>query len=171
MNDAVEAANKNIKRILEKMIDTYKDWHEKLPFALLTYKTSIRTSIRATPFSLVYGMEAVLPIEVKIPSLRVLMEIKLDEAEWVQNRFEQLNLIEETLNTQLWTNHDNRGKWMPNWESSYVVKKAFSGGALILTEMNRDELPNPVKLEESFSKNERMTPNGRIVTRIKRDDF
>ena len=42
-----------------------------------------------------YGMEAVLPVEVEIPSLRVLMEAKLTEAEWCQTRFDQLNLIEE----------------------------------------------------------------------------
>ncbi|PKI67249.1 hypothetical protein CRG98_012355 [Punica granatum] len=35
-----------------------KDWHEMLPYALLAYWTSIRTSIGATPYSLVYGMEA-----------------------------------------------------------------------------------------------------------------
>ena len=35
------------------------------------------------------------PIEVEIPSLRVIMEAKLSEAEWVQNMFDQLNLIEE----------------------------------------------------------------------------
>ncbi|KAA3479531.1 RNA-directed DNA polymerase (Reverse transcriptase), Ribonuclease H [Gossypium australe] len=81
MNGAVEAANKNIKKIVGKMTETYRDWHEKLPFALYAYRTSVRTSTGATPFSLVYGMEAVLPIEVKIPSLRVLSELKLDEAE------------------------------------------------------------------------------------------
>ncbi|EOY32243.1 RNA-directed DNA polymerase (Reverse transcriptase), Ribonuclease H [Theobroma cacao] len=82
MNGAVEAANKNIKRIIEKMTDIYKDWHEKLPFALHAYRTTVRTSTGATPFSLVYGMEAVLPIEVEIPSLRVLKEVQLEEAEW-----------------------------------------------------------------------------------------
>ena len=46
-------------------------------------------------------MEVVLPIEVEIPSLRVIMEAKLTEAEWVQNRFEQLNLIEEKRMTAL----------------------------------------------------------------------
>ena len=40
-------------------------------------------------------MEAVLPIEVEIPSLRVLKEVELEEAEWIQARYEQLNLIEE----------------------------------------------------------------------------
>ncbi|WJX28344.1 hypothetical protein P8452_17080 [Trifolium repens] len=95
MNGAVEAANKNIKKILQKMVKTYKDWHEMLPFALHGYRTSVRTSTGETPFSLVYGMEAVLPIEVEIPSMRVLMETKLEEAEWVQSRFDQLNLIDE----------------------------------------------------------------------------
>ena len=40
-------------------------------------------------------MEVVLPIEVEIPSLRVIMETKLSEAEWVQKRFEKLNFIKE----------------------------------------------------------------------------
>ena len=40
-------------------------------------------------------MEAVLPIKVEIPSLRVLKEVELEEAKWVQARYEQLNLIEE----------------------------------------------------------------------------
>ena len=95
MNGAVEVANKNVKKIVAKMTNTYKDWHEKLPFALHAYRTAVRTSTGATPFSLVYGMEAVLPIEVEIPSLRILMEAKLEEAEWVQARYDQLNLIEE----------------------------------------------------------------------------
>ena len=77
------------------MTDTYKNWHEKLPFSLHAYRTAIRTSAEAIPFSLVYGMEAVLLIEVEIPSLRVLMEAKLEEVEWVQARYDQLNLIEE----------------------------------------------------------------------------
>ena len=80
MNGAIEAANKNVKKIMAKMTDTYKDWHKKLPFSLHAYRTSVKTSTRVTPFSLVYRMEAVLPIEVEIPSLRVLMEAKLEEA-------------------------------------------------------------------------------------------
>ncbi|XP_017979863.1 PREDICTED: uncharacterized protein LOC108662792 [Theobroma cacao] len=95
MNGVVEATNKNIKMIIEKMTDVYKDWHEKLPFVLHVYRTIIRTSTRATPFSLVYGMEAVLPIEVEIPALSVLKEVQLEEAKWVNTCYEQLNLIEE----------------------------------------------------------------------------
>ena len=45
------------------MTVTYKDWHEMLPFALHVYRTTARTSTGATLFSLVYGMEAVLPAQ------------------------------------------------------------------------------------------------------------
>ena len=55
----------------------------------------MRTSTGATPYSLAYGMEAVLPIEVEIPSLRILREAKLEEAEWVEDHCTQLNLIDE----------------------------------------------------------------------------
>ncbi|PKI60084.1 hypothetical protein CRG98_019519 [Punica granatum] len=84
MNGAVEVANKNIKKIIEKMTVNYKDWYEMLSYALLAYRTSIRTSTGATPYSLVYGMEAVLPIEVEIPSMRILAEAELEEAEWAK---------------------------------------------------------------------------------------
>ncbi|RDY11540.1 hypothetical protein CR513_03784, partial [Mucuna pruriens] len=55
MNGAVEATNKNIKKIVQKMGVTYKEWHDMLPYALHEYRTSIQTSIGATPYSLVYG--------------------------------------------------------------------------------------------------------------------
>jgi hypothetical protein len=91
----MEAANKNIKKIIQKMIVTYKDWYEMLSFALHAYRTTIRTSTGTTPYSLVYRMEAVMPLKVEIPSLRVLMDSKLEKAEWAKVRYEQLNLISE----------------------------------------------------------------------------
>ena len=83
MNGDVEAANKNIKKIISKMVVSYNDWHEMLPFTLHGYRTSVCTSIGATPFSLVYGMKAVLPVEVEIPYLHVIMETKFLKVEWV----------------------------------------------------------------------------------------
>jgi len=38
---------------------------------------------------------------------------------------------------------DHRGKWTPNYEGLYVVKKAFSGGELVFTRMDGEELPLP----------------------------
>ncbi|XP_070045480.1 uncharacterized protein [Nicotiana tomentosiformis] len=86
MKGVVEAANKNIKRILRKIVDNHRQWHEKLPFDLLGYRTTMRTSIGETPYMLVYGTEAVIPARVEIPSLRVIQEAKLDDVEWIQIR-------------------------------------------------------------------------------------
>ena len=91
----VEAANKNVKNILAKMVVIYKDWVKKLPFALWGYRTSIYASTRATPYILVYGSEVVLPIEMKIQSLRVLVETKVLEKDWATARYGQLALIDE----------------------------------------------------------------------------
>ena len=77
------------------MTDTYKDWHKLVPFALCAYCTSIHTSMGAISYSLVYGMEAVLPAEVEIPSLKILSQIKMSEAEWGHSRYEQLNMIDK----------------------------------------------------------------------------
>ena len=87
-NGAVEATNKNIKRILRKMVETSRDWSEKIPFALWAYRTSFRTSTGATPYSLVYGIEAVLPVEIEMGSLRVTLEHQIYETEWAQSRFD-----------------------------------------------------------------------------------
>ena len=94
-NGAVEAANKNIKRILQRIIETSQDWSEKLPFALWAYRTSFRTFIGATPYSLVYGMETVLPVEIEMGSLRVALKQHISEVDWAQARLDQLNLLYE----------------------------------------------------------------------------
>ena len=59
------------------------------------YRTSAQTSTGATPYSLGYGMEVVLPIEVQIPSLRIMKDAGLNEDDWNQTRLDHLNLIDE----------------------------------------------------------------------------
>ena len=87
-NEAIESANKNVKVILEKTTERYRDWADKLPFALWGYRTSIWTSTRMTLYSLVYGMETVLLAEIEVESLRIILESKIPKAEWVKSRYE-----------------------------------------------------------------------------------
>ena len=152
-----------------------------LPFALHGRRTSARASTGATPYSLVYGMEAVLPIEVQIPSLRIMKDAGLSKEYWIQTRLDQLNLIDEKRLTAICHGQtyqkrmikafnkkvrrqeyqvgdlvikriilpqgDPRGKWTPTYEGPFVVKNIFSGGAVILTTMNGDDLPHPVNAD------------------------
>nr|XP_009780645.1 PREDICTED: uncharacterized protein K02A2.6-like [Nicotiana sylvestris] len=112
-NGVVEAANKNIKKILRKMVQGYRQWHEKLPFALLGYQTIVRTSVGATPYLLVYGIEAVIPAEVKIASLRIIVEAGIEDTNW----------------------EEAKGKFAPNWQGPYLIKKVLSKGALHLADI------------------------------------
>jgi transposase InsO family protein len=77
-NDIVEAFNKTLGKILKKT-DTKnrRDWHDRLFEALWAYRVTVRTSMQATPYSLVYGSEVVLPLEVQLPSLRVVVHEKI----------------------------------------------------------------------------------------------
>ncbi|XP_069145601.1 uncharacterized protein [Solanum lycopersicum] len=95
MNGAVEVANKNIKKFLRIIIDNHRGWTEMFPYTFLGNRTTVRTSIGATPYLLVYGKEAVRPTEVKIPSLRIIQEADLSYVEWVSKRIDQMTLIEE----------------------------------------------------------------------------
>ena len=88
MNGVVEAANKNVKKIIQKMVVTYMDWHEMLSFTLHVYRTAVRTSTRATPYTLVYEMEVIMPLKVEIPSMRVPVDSELEEVEWAKVRYE-----------------------------------------------------------------------------------
>ena len=40
-----------------------------------------------------------------------------------------------------------RGKWAPNWQGPYVVKKTFSKEASILTKMDGNELSSPINVD------------------------
>ena len=113
------------------MAETHKDWHDKLPYVLWAYRTSVRTSTGATPFSLAYDMEAVLPVEVEIPSLRVLREAEVEEAEWVEDRCVQLNLIDER---RLQAMHNARcyQKRMARAYLKKVRPRSFQSGDLVL---------------------------------------
>lgn len=49
-----------------------KNWDLELSPALWAYRTAIKTGTGFTPFHLVYGKEALLPIEVEIPAVRMM---------------------------------------------------------------------------------------------------
>jgi hypothetical protein len=66
-----------------------------LPYAFHAYHTIFRISTGATPYSLAYVMDMVMPIEVEIPSFIILNDVHLEASEWIKLKFKQLNLIIE----------------------------------------------------------------------------
>ncbi|KAJ1699738.1 hypothetical protein LUZ63_008250 [Rhynchospora breviuscula] len=95
-NGLAETFNKVLIKILRKTVGiNHRNWHEKLPEALWAYRITYRTPTQATPYSLVYGTEAVLPIEVELPSLRVAMASEIPLTKQMQLRLQELDGMDE----------------------------------------------------------------------------
>ena len=68
---------------------------KKLIDALWAYRTSIRTPTGQTPYALTFGMEAVLPYDIFLPSLRVQLDQEMSEREHRKSLLAQLELLDE----------------------------------------------------------------------------
>ncbi|XP_071920668.1 uncharacterized protein [Coffea arabica] len=101
-NRVAEAFNKTLCNLLKKIVNkSRKDWHLRIGEALWAYQTTFRTPTQATPYALVYGIEAVLPLECQIPSLRIAIQEGLSEEDNVRLRLEELEALDEKrLETQ-----------------------------------------------------------------------
>ena len=121
-------------------------------------------------------------MEVEISSLRVLLESKIPEYQWVESRLAQLTFLDEKrikamYRSQLYQKRiaraynkkikpgkikegdlvlkltkpimtDPRGKFKPNWEGPYLVKKLFSKGAVTLSDLEGNEFREPINLDK-----------------------
>ncbi|XP_009612072.1 uncharacterized protein [Nicotiana tomentosiformis] len=134
MNGVVEAANKDIKKILRKMVDNYKQWHEKIPFPHLGYCTTVRMSVGATPYLLVYGTEVVFPAEVEIPSPGIIQEAELSDAEWVQRRYDKLAIIDGKRMNAVCHDQIYQNKMARDFNKT-VSPRHFIQGQLVLKEI------------------------------------
>ncbi|PKA59801.1 hypothetical protein AXF42_Ash011926 [Apostasia shenzhenica] len=71
-NGKAEAANKNILNILKKRLDGAETrWPEELPGALWAYNTAPYKVTQESHFSLLFGMDTVIPVELEHSSPRV----------------------------------------------------------------------------------------------------
>uniref|UniRef100_A0A2N9HY76 Uncharacterized protein n=1 Tax=Fagus sylvatica TaxID=28930 RepID=A0A2N9HY76_FAGSY len=69
-NGQAESSNKVILNGIKKRLEEAKGrWVEELPTVLWTFRITPRSSTRETPYSLTYGVEAVIPLEVGLPTL------------------------------------------------------------------------------------------------------
>jgi hypothetical protein len=71
-NGKEEASNKRLIDLIKKKIEKPRRCHEVLSEALWAYRVSKHGAIKVTPFELVYGMEAVIPLELSIQADKVI---------------------------------------------------------------------------------------------------
>ena len=70
-NGQTEAYNKTLLSALKKRLHSAKGkWVEELPRVLWAYRTTSRKPTGESPFALTYGMEAIIPTEIGMPTIR-----------------------------------------------------------------------------------------------------
>ena len=153
-NGQAEAFNKTLLKILGKMTkENGKGWREELPTALWANRTVKSQATGASPFSLVYGTEAIIPIDLVRPAVKVaeilripreatleIVEEKHDnttfhnclyqanmkvgmKAKLKKESFKWGNLLENCLSC-------TRSGWscqtqvFPKWEGPYIMEEA-----------------------------------------------
>ncbi|KAL0304644.1 UNVERIFIED_CONTAM: hypothetical protein Sangu_3071600 [Sesamum angustifolium] len=91
-----EAFNRTLCNLLKKVVSKSKwDWNKKIREALWAYWTTHWTATQATPYSFVYGVEAVFPLESQIPSLRIVVQEALTPEDNARLRLEEQEALDE----------------------------------------------------------------------------
>ena len=92
-NGQAETVNKVIVNGLKKRLDDAKGkWIEELPHVLWTYRTTPRKSTEKTHFSMMYWVEAIIPLENGFPMMRTSTFISDGNDELLKK---SLDLVEE----------------------------------------------------------------------------
>jgi hypothetical protein len=103
-----------------------KNWHKELPSVLWALWTNINRATRDTPFSLVYGAEAVLPPEIYLKSAKVAHFNREDQDEVIEL---DTNLLEERHNTTL-----------SNVRKYQTALKRYYNKSMVQRELNIEDL-------------------------------
>ena len=74
--------------------DNPRDWHRILSKTLWAYRTSKRDSIVVSTYSLTYGQDAVLLMEVVVPSLRVSKNNDINPQEYSEVMMMELEALD-----------------------------------------------------------------------------
>jgi hypothetical protein len=126
-NGQVKVVKKTLKTILWRTINSAKsNWHLMLYSALWAYRIYVKTATNFSPFQLVYGLEAVFPIECQIPSLKLAVQLLPDTSPLE----EQLVYLEQCHDAAL-ASEAHKHKVKCQYDMS-IHPRIFSEGELVL---------------------------------------
>jgi hypothetical protein len=166
-NGQVEKANRLVctglkKRLLRPLKRAAGAWVEELPLVLWSLRTTPNSSTGYTPFFLLFGAEAVLPIDVCYCAPRVVAYVEEDTQTTLEDALDLLDeardvaLARSAVYQQSLRNYHNRwvrgrsfepgnlvlflkqtstSKLESPWEGPYLVHEAIPGGAYRLRDL------------------------------------
>jgi ribonuclease HI len=172
-NGQAEASNKSISAGIKRRLTNKRGkWVEELPKVLWGYRTTPRRGTGRTPFSMAYGMEAVLPTAATAPTDRTEAfhpatneEHVAAELNHIEDLRDEANIKYAAYQQDVARNYNkhvrirpfqvddlvlrevvqkkNKKKFMPNWEGPFRITAKAGYGAYKLAEMDGTPVSNP----------------------------
>ena len=117
--------------MLQRMIGFHKrNWYLILYLALWAYQTLVRNTTKFTPFQLVYGLEAILPIRCEISSLKLVVDSLPDTSNEEAHLFNLIHLDEMCHEAAL-ANEAHKRQIKVQYDQ-HVKPRIFTEGDLVL---------------------------------------
>ena len=130
-NGQAESTNKILCTMLTKIVGTSRtDWEMKLHSALWAYRVAFKIAIGTTPFNLVFGLDAILPMEFLIPTLRVAKDL-----EWtghkLSHQIDELEQLDEFRLQSVAAMYAQKRR-LKKFHDAHIINKEFKKGDLVL---------------------------------------
>jgi hypothetical protein len=93
-NGQAESSNRTLISLIKKKIyDHPKQWHMILSEALWAHRISKHRATKVSPFELVYGQEAVLPVEISLNVVRFTKQNDLTASDYYNSMMDNINEV------------------------------------------------------------------------------
>ncbi|XP_073138146.1 uncharacterized protein [Henckelia pumila] len=167
----VEVTNRSLVQSLKTRLGRAQgNWVEELPSVLWSYRTTPKIGTEETPFSLVYGNEAVLPAEIGEEPARIIFydekngEKRMEDLDFLDEKREAFAIRMEAYKNMIARSYNRRvrrkgflvgdlvlrkvqevavRKLDPKWEGPYKMVMRLSSDAYYLKDSNGKMLKRP----------------------------